>query len=159
MPFVLFDALLTPPPPPPPPPEPSLIGPGAIWDGGQTWDGGSIWDGQFVTSLALTDETGINPLPAGIRCTLFSGTKFFNNAGPTPTAAPLIIGWTQPGGILGNINLYPGATYTLSFDGSLQAPNSTITFVALAPSPTPAPALPYLVMDSDYTLLDESLMS
>jgi hypothetical protein len=68
--------------------------------------------------IQFFDETGINPLPAGILVTI-----------STPAGVAVASAWTWPLGLC-NIQLTPEQTYVASFSGSFQAPSAPVTFVA-----------------------------
>jgi hypothetical protein len=88
---------------------------------GPPYGGGTIYGspqyGIGGAGLQFFDETGLNPLPAGILVTIIN----------TTTAVLVGAAWTQPGGYC-NVNVGYNVQYTASFSLSSQAPSGTVSF-------------------------------
>jgi hypothetical protein len=110
---------------------------GPTFESGATYGGGSTYGGQ-AQSLAFVDETGINPLPAGILVTVTNAS----------TGAPVGAAWTQPGGTVA-IGVSAGTQYIAAFSLSAQAPEDPLEFTpdgngatyVIAVSPYRSPSL------------------
>jgi len=119
--------------------------------GGGTFGGGGIFGGTAAQLLAFLDETGSNPLPAGIYVQIYAGS-IDGLLGAPPIAA----GWTQPGGLC-NVPVQPGNLITCVFSLSSQAPpnpveitpdgNGPVYTVTVAPYRSPS------LSDSGYAAL------
>lgn len=80
----------------------------------------------MAATLQFYDETGINPLPAGIEVTVYVST-----AQQVP-ANVIGVGWTKPGGLCDIENLSNAVIYVATFFGK-QAPLQQAPFVGDAP--------------------------
>lgn len=89
--------------------------------------GTAIWGGFQNQSLQFMDETGLNPLPAGILVTLYDGTAGGPIGPLPPPGAVLGEGWTEPGGVC-DIAVTPNTLYVATFTLSAQAPKVAIFF-------------------------------
>lgn len=78
--------------------------------------------------LQFMDETGINPLPAGIQVSVYPST------GPQTALTLIGMAWTEPGGYC-NITPVQSVTYVAAFIGN-QAPQSQAPFTGGAPATT-----------------------
>jgi hypothetical protein len=86
------------------------------------YGGEGVYGGYFQKSLQFYDETGLNPLPAGIFVQLFPAGQPYN----APSTL-ISSGWTEPLGMC-SAAVGPDTQYTAVFGSSFQAPSVTATF-------------------------------
>lgn len=92
-----------------------------------TFDGGGLFGGVDTQTLVFYDETGNNPLPAGIEVSVYNA-----NGGPPigtlqPAGALIGTAWTEPGGTC-SIIVPPGTLLIATFALSAQAPDGYVEF-------------------------------
>jgi hypothetical protein len=95
----------------------------------------------FTGTVNFVDETGLNPLPAGLLATIYSGAP--------PLLPANIIGaaYLQTGGVAAFANVQPNSTYTATFVGAItQVPSmtSSCTFTTGTDGPTIAAVVGYV---------------